>query len=234
MRVRIWFTKFTINFKNTKLKTLFITIFYFFRSVYYRGLFNTLAIGKSEKQYESEFGVTTSGIVKSDNKDNFHYQGAGYLALLRVFNELPHELKNKALIDYGSGKGRALFCAEYCGFNHLIGVELDENLHRASIQNLANYKKKRSESKIEFVLQNALDYSIPSNAGIFYFFNPFSDSVMEKVADKIIRHSETNHTPVYVVYLNPTYKSLWEAKGFTIYKTIKTNRYTEAIIYKFG
>lgn len=197
-------------------------------------MFNTLAIGKSEKEYEKEFGISTSGIVKSDDKDNFHYQGAGYPALIRVFNELPEELKNKALIDYGSGKGRALFCAEYCGFNQLIGVELDENLHRESIQNVANYRKKRAESKFEFVHQNALDYSIPSNTGSFYFFNPFSDTVMEKVADKIIRHANTNHTPVYVAYLNPAYKELWEEKGFSVYKIIKTNRYTEAIIYKFG
>lgn len=197
-------------------------------------MFNTLAIGKSEKEYEKEFGISTSGIVKSDDKDNFHYQGAGYPALIRVFNELPQELKNKALIDYGSGKGRALFCAEYCGFNHLVGVELDENLHRASIQNLGNYRKKRDVSKFEFVLQNALDYSIPSDAGSFYFFNPFSDAVMEKVADKIIQHSITNHTSVYVAYLNPAFKEIWEAKGFSVYKTIKTKRYTEAILYKFG
>jgi len=193
-----------------------------------------LAIGKSESQYEIEFGISTSGIVKSDDKDNFHYQGAGYLALLRVFNELPSELKNKTLIDYGSGKGRALFCAEFCGFNRLIGVELDANLCSDVRKNALNYRKKRPESTFEFVHQNALDYTIPADTGTFYFFNPFSDLIMEKVADNIIKHSVNNNTSVYVAYLNPTFKKLWEEKGFLVYKTIKTNRYTEAIIYKLG
>lgn len=197
-------------------------------------MFNTLAIGKSESQYEIEFGISTSGIVKSDDKDNFHYQGAGYLALLRVFNELPSELKNKTLIDYGSGKGRALFCAEFCGFNRLIGVELDANLCSDARKNALNYRKKRPESTFEFVHQNALDYTIPADTGTFYFFNPFSDLIMEKVADNIIKHAISNNTSVYVAYLNPTFKKLWEEKGFLVYKTIKTNRYTEAIIYKLG
>lgn len=82
--------------------------------------------------------------------------------------------------------------------------------------------------------QNALDYIIPADTGTFYFFNPFSDVIMEKVADNIIKHSVNNNASVYVAYLNPTYKKLWEAKGFVVYKTILTKRYTEAIIYKFG
>lgn len=197
-------------------------------------MFNTFAIGKSESHYEIEFGISTSGIVKSDDKDNFHYQGAGYLALIRVFNELPSELKNKTLVDYGSGKGRALFCAEFCGFNRLIGVELDESLCSEARKNAMNYRKKRPESTFEFVHQNALDYIIPADTGTFYFFNPFSDVIMEKAADNIIKHSVKNNMSVYVAYLNPTYKKLWEAKGFVVYKTILTKRYTEAIIYKFA
>ena len=197
-------------------------------------MFNTLAIGKSESQYENEFGISTSGIVKSEDKDNFHYQGAGYLALIRVFNELPSELKNKTFIDYGSGKGRALFCAEFCGFNRLVGVELAADLRSDARKNAMNYRKKRPESSFEFVHQNALDYIIPEDTGTFYFFNPFSDVIMEKVADNIIKHAVSNNTSVYVAYLNPTYKKLWQEKGFVVYKTIQTKRYTEAVIYKFG
>ena len=97
--------------KVNKLKTVFLYIFYFFRSVYYRGLFKTIRLLQFEGRYEKIFNIKTLQIKKSDDKDNFHYQGASYLVLLELLKKLPGELKNKIFVDYGSGKGRVLFCA---------------------------------------------------------------------------------------------------------------------------
>lgn len=216
-----------------KLKTLLLYIYYFFRSVVYRGLFNTLQLIGNESKTEKLFGIDTARIKKSDNPDNFHYQGAGYLILFRVFNELPEHLKFSGLIDYGSGKGRALFCAEYCGFNRLIGVELDPELNSIAENNLRRYTKKRKESSFEFYTENALNFEIPENCSTFYFFNPFSDAVMSKVAERIRDYAIRNKREVYVVYLNPTFKNLWTDKGFSVYKLIKTQRYTETIVYTY-
>ncbi len=216
-----------------KLKTLLLYIYYFFRSVVYRGLFNTLQLISNESKTEKLFGIDTASIKKSDSEENFHYQGAGYLVLFRVFKQLPEQLKHYGFIDYGSGKGRALFCAEYCGFNQLIGVELDPELNTIANENLRKYTKKRKESTFAFYNENALDFVIPENCSTFYFFNPFSDEVMREVAKLIREYSIINKREVYVVYLNPTFKSLWTDYGFSVNKTIKTKWYTEAIIYKY-
>lgn len=186
-----------------------------------------------EKHYEAEFGIQTSSIKKSSDKDNFHYQGASYMALLKVLNELPPELKNKGFVDFGSGKGRALFCAEYMGFNYLTGVELDNDLVLASNNNLATFTKKRKESTVEFINCNALNYVIDKDASTFYFFNPFSEKIMQKVIENIIQFATREKKEVYIVYLNPVYRKLWTDNQFKEYKIIKTNNYTEAVIYFF-
>ena len=123
-------------------------------------------------------------IKKSADTDNFHYQGASYLILSDLFRKLPDSLKNQNFIDFGSGKGRALFCAEYTGFNNLIGVELDSDLVDISNENAKLYLKKRKESNFKFVCENALSFIIPENTSVFYFFNPF----IQKLIDFLPHH----------------------------------------------
>jgi predicted RNA methylase len=211
---------------------LFLYIYYFIRSVYYRGLAGTISLLKAEGHYEKVFGIRSMSIKKSNDPNNFHYQGAGYKVLLDLFPKLPPHLKEKTFIDYGSGKGRALFCAEFCGFNDLLGVELDENLVHLANENITTYTKKRQESKILFIHQNALEFEIPGTARTFFFFNPFSDLIMNKVAEKITEHRKKINEEVYIIYMNPTYKKLWEKHGFKILFEQRTKRYLEAVVYK--
>jgi SAM-dependent methyltransferase len=186
-----------------------------------------------ESKYEKELGISTSRIKKSDDKDNFHYQAASYMSLLKVLGRLPLHLKNEGFIDYGCGKGRALFCAERNGFNRLIGVDLDRELLVKAEENLNTYTKKRAGSAFQFINENALTYEIPEGTSTFYFFNPFSEKVMSEVAGRVVNYSNATKQKVYVVYLNPKYKSVWTKAGFTIEEEIKTRFYTEALLYSY-
>lgn len=186
-----------------------------------------------EKVYEKQFRIHTSQIKKSDDKDNFHYQGASYWVLFKVLKSLPEHLKTKGFVDYGSGKGRALFCGEHVGFNYLIGVELDSELVKIAQQNLKQYVTKRKESLFEFYNENAITFEIPKDCGTFYFFNPFSENIMTIIAEKIKDYAIKNKQEVVIVYLNPLYKNCWLNHGFTLTNTIKTNRYTESLLFTY-
>jgi SAM-dependent methyltransferase len=210
---------------------LFLYTWYFIRSVYYRGLAKTVRLIKAEPHYENFFNINTLSIKASTDPDNFHYQGASYLVLLDLFKKLPEEGRNSSFIDYGCGKGRALFSAEYSGFNDLIGVELDKELLQDAEENLKTYSKKRKESRVRFVHQNALNFDIPQGAGVFYFFNPFSEKVMSKVIENIKSYRKLSANTIYVVYVNPKYSQLWLDAGFNVFHHEKTPRYTEAFIY---
>jgi 16S rRNA G966 N2-methylase RsmD len=171
-------------------------------------------------------------VKHSADEHNFHYQGASYYVLLELFKKLPSHLKNKNFIDFGSGKGRALFCAEYSGFNELTGVELDKDLVDIANENVKLYKQKRKESHFTFICSNVLNYVIPENSAVFYFFNPFSETIMLEVEKKISDYQAVTKEEIYIVYVNPKFDSVWKDAGYDIFYRDGNNRYTEALIFR--
>ena len=218
---------------------VFQYIYYFFRSLYYRGFINTFKLLSHEGKYEKLLGINTHSIVNLDKltlagentNQNHHYQGASYFILFSIFNELPQETKNFPLIDYGCGKGRALFVAEQCGFTHLIGVDIAKELIDEANENKAIYNKKNPESSIEFLFEDATKYKIPNNACVFYFFNPFGEVIMQQVIHHIKESVKQKPRKIYCIYLNPKYKAVFEKNGFEVFYTKKNNRYLEGVIY---
>ena len=185
-----------------------------------------------EGYYERLFGIKTMQIKKSDDADNFHYQGASYMVIFELLKKLPEHLKNKKFIDIGSGKGRILFCAENAGFNDLTGVELDSELVKAAEENVKLYLLKRKESNINFVCQNATTYSIPDNTAVFFFFNPFSEKIMTEVEKNISAYQSRTKAEIFIVYVNPRFKKVWLNAGYDIYHTEGNRRYSEALIFR--
>ncbi len=214
-------------------------IYYFFRSLYYRGLRNTFKLLSFEGKFEKQLGINTHSIVNLDkltlageNSDqNHHYQGASYYILFSIFNELPPITKALPLIDYGCGKGRALFVAEQCGFTKLIGVDIAKELIDAANDNKAIYKKKNQQSTVDFLFEDATQFKIPNDAKVFYFFNPFGEEIMQKVIHNIKESVNLYPRNVYCIYLNPKYKAVFEQNGFEVFYTKKNKRYLEGIIY---
>ena len=92
---------------------IFQYIYYFFRSLYYRGSVNTFKLLSYEGKYEKQLGINTHSIINlnkltlvgENSEQNHHYQGASYYILFSIFEKLPIETKNLPLIDYGCGKG---------------------------------------------------------------------------------------------------------------------------------
>ncbi len=214
-------------------------IYYFFRSLYYRGFINTFKLLSYEGKYEKLLGINTHSIVNLDkltlageNSDqNHHYQGASYFILFSIFNELPKETKTFPLIDYGCGKGRALFVAEQCGFTHLIGVDIAKELIDDANENKVIYKKKNPESSINFLFEDATRYQIPNDAQVFYFFNPFGEEIMQQVIHHIKESVKINPRKIYCIYLNPKYKAAFEKNGFEVFYIKKNKKYLEGIVY---
>ncbi len=222
-----------------ELMKFFQYIYYFFRSLYYRGARNTFNLLTYESKFEKQLGIHTHSIVNlqkltlaGENSDqNHHYQGASYYILYSIFNQLPSKTKAFPLIDFGCGKGRALFVAEQCGFTNLVGVDIAKELIEVANDNHANYKKKNQHSTIQFLFEDATQYHIPSNAEVFYFFNPFGEEILQKVIDHIKESVKTNQRTIYCIYLNPKYKAIFEKNGFEVFYTEKNKRYVEGIIY---
>ena len=218
---------------------VFQYIYYFFRSLYYRGFLNTFKLLTYEGKFEKQLGINTHSIVNLDkltlateNSDqNHHYQGASYYILFSILNKLPKETQNLEFIDYGCGKGRALFVAEQCGFTNLIGVDIAKELIDDANVNKLVYQKKNKESKISFLFSDATAYSIPITACVFYFFNPFGEDILQMVIQNIKESLRQHPRKIYCVYLNPKYQTVFEKNNFQIFYTEKNKRYLEGVIY---
>ena len=210
---------------------IIIYFYYFLRSVFLRGLVNTFKLLKAEMDFEEKFGIKTSAIKRSESKEFFTYQGASYQVLLRIFSEISETTKGFDFVDIGCGKGRAVFVAEYCGYNQLTGIELDEELINDAINNAQLYKFKRKESNINFIHANALEYEYKNKPTIYFLFNPFNEDVMKKVLERICSLS-TSET--WFVYMNPLYPLPFGEKGIPCIQEIKTRFYKEAFIFRMN
>ncbi|WP_317899157.1 class I SAM-dependent methyltransferase [Aurantibacillus circumpalustris] len=205
-----------------------IYLYYFFRSVFLRGLYNTIQLLRAEQVNERFFGIKTSRIKKSNSKEFFHYQGASYKVLFRIFSEIK-DINNLEFVDIGSGKGRAVFMAEYNGFNYVSGIEMDEVLVSDSKNNVARYLKKRKESQIAFIQSNALDYEYKNAPSVYFLFNPFNEEILKKVLDRIL---SSTFAETWFIYMNPLYSEAFRREGIELVRTFKTRFYTEALLFK--
>lgn len=208
---------------------VFIQLYYFFRSWFKRGFFNTIKLIRGEKVNEKLYEISTSSIKKSNSTEFFHYQGAGYLVLFRIFQKIVSQTKDFEFVDIGSGKGRVIFVAESFGYKNLTGIELDNELIKDSLENLKHYSLKNATSKITFININAINYNYKNQPAVYFLFNPFNGSVLKKVLDKIV---ESTKEETWFVYMNPNYLEAFSPDVFEVIYEIKTQKYLEAMVYK--
>ncbi|MDO9000569.1 MAG: class I SAM-dependent methyltransferase [Bacteroidota bacterium] len=194
-----------------------------------RGFTNTIELIRAESINEKKYGITTSSIKKSNSTEFFHYQGAGYLILFRVLEQIAAQTKQFEFVDIGCGKGRPVFVAESIGYKTLTGIDLDGELISVAKENLKNYLLKTQDSKIQFLQVNALEYSYKNMPTVYFLFNPFNEEVLEKVLRKII--SSTN-SETWFVYMNPKYSQVFTPDKFDLINEVKTKRYLEAKIFR--
>ena len=194
-----------------------------------RGFTNTIRLIRAEPVNEKKYGLSTSSIKKSGSSEFFHYQGAGYLVLFRIFEEITQQTKGFNFIDIGSGKGRPIFVAEHFGYENLTGIELDKELVEAANMNLKHYLLKRKTSQIEFINANALEYNYKNEPTVYFLFNPFNEIVLKNVLERILASTRSE---TWFVYMNPKYSEVFTTDKFEKVKELKTKRYLEAVIYK--
>ena len=137
----------------------------------------------NEDTWDHLLKIKTTGRDDSE-ADPYHYpyEPTPYTVLERMANS-GYIGKKNVLIDYGCGKGRVDFFLSYQLRCKTIGVEYDEHLYETVLR---NKKAAISGRTAEFVLANAENYAVPTDADCFYFFNPFSIEILKHVMGRIL------------------------------------------------
>jgi SAM-dependent methyltransferase len=193
-------------------------------SVQKRGLWATLRVLGSEVLFDWRWGTDTFSLVDSRDLDGFPdelkkftagYQGANSLLFHRAMSVAEgvrgKSFKDQVFVDYGCGKGRALFMAANLGFKKVIGVELSDSLCRIAERNAEIYaSKRRSLPPIEVVQSDATQFEAPADTTLFFFFNPFRGEILAEVLKKAVPSAKKD---AIFVYLNPTEPEAFEKVG---------------------
>ena len=136
----------------------------------------------NETQWDKLLHIKTSG--RDDSRaDQYYYpyEPTPYSVLERLANE-GYIGKKNLLIDYGCGKGRVDFFLAYQTRCRTIGIEYDDRIFKVASE---NQKGAVSSGKTSFYIENAEEYEVPMEADRFYFFNPFSVTILRSVMGRI-------------------------------------------------
>lgn len=132
-----------------------------------------------------------------------------------MLRELRIDHTRFVFIDFGCGKGKVLLLAAELPFRRIIGVELSEKLLRIAEDNVRSYlRRTRKRNVIELVCRDAADYPLPPERSVLYFWNPFGETVLEKLLGNIQRSLAAAPREAYIVYLNPVHRDGLDRCGF--------------------
>lgn len=140
-------------------------------------------MGKSELQWDKYLKIST---VRRDDADaddyRYAYEPTPYPVLGLLANR-GYLDKQNFLLDYGCGKGRAVFYLSYFTKCRAIGLEYNIRILNAA---KANKASAISGKRTEFVHADAEQYKVPSDVDRFFFFNPFSVEIFRKAYSRIL------------------------------------------------
>lgn len=155
----------------------------------------------NEIKWDKLLHVKTTG--RDDSRaDQYHYpyEPTPYAVLERLGNS-GYITKKNILIDYGCGKGRVDFYLSYQTRCRAIGIEYDERIHAGAME---NKKTAVSGGRTEFVLGSAEEYEVIEGADRFYFFNPFSITLLRKVMNKIQESYYKKPREIFLFFYYPS------------------------------
>ncbi len=164
-----------------------------------------------ELAYDRKLGVSTAGRVHPaklhlSNPNSVHatpYQGTPVGLFISVMGSLGIDYNRFVFIDFGSGKGRALFLASEFSFKRIVGIEFSEELHAAATRNVNEAKSSLVRKNIELLCMDAVNYSLPEEPCICYFYNPFDAVVLSRVLANIRGSFHGHPRDIFIVYCNP-------------------------------
>jgi SAM-dependent methyltransferase len=176
-----------------------------------------------DRRFDREHGVDTARIVHlraleiaSENRElGVRYQATNPSLFRERMASLPIDYLDYVFVDFGSGKGRALMLASEFPFRRIVGVEFSAELTEIARRNLHSYRSElRRCENVELVCTDAVEYEIPDEPVVLYFYNPFDEPVLRRVLARIRASLDARPRPAFVVTTGETSGQAIEEAGF--------------------
>lgn len=191
------------------LRDLFYDDCYEERSVTYSGYLDLMFKMDVEKSYLENDKARDDCLFYSSIDD----------ATAELLNQIEFS-HNDAMFDFGCGKGLPIMLAYYLGAREVGGVEYDEMLYKACVNNLTKVKIPANN----IFCGDAIDIKEQLDAfNIFFFYNPFVGETFEKVIKNIQDSYERRKRKMFLLYGNPVcHQAILKNSNFRLTKKIQT------------
>jgi SAM-dependent methyltransferase len=165
-----------------------------------------------EVAFDEQFGVDTIGFVDQTdlivhNPNQIYaasYEASDPQYFRDAISILMIDYQRFNFIDFGSGKGRAILLATEFPFKKITGVEFSEKLHKIALDNISRFKSTISKcTDVESICMDVVDYPLPNECLVCYFFNPFDATVLAQVISNIQKSLLKNPREIFIVYCRP-------------------------------
>lgn len=183
-----------------------------FRNIRKVGLITTIQYVVSDFVFDYKYKVDTINTntldeldIDSPNKAYGHYyEGTNAHIFKTMFSHVKLDYSNSCFVDFGSGKGKAMFMAAELGFGKIIGVEFSLELVESCRANFEIFKSKfKGKTQFEILHMDATEYEIPADANFLFFSNPFDEPLILKVIENIFKSLEKSPREILVMHLYP-------------------------------
>lgn len=180
-------------------------------------------------EFDREYGVDTDGRFEGwtylsdlDIPSSNWIDGNDYAAIEpprfnNVLAAFDMAFEDYTFVDFGSGKGRALLLASEYPFKRILGLEFSPELHRTAEENIRRYSSASQKCRdIQSLNVDFVDYALPPEASVLFFFHPCHTRVLSGVVAGIGRSLLSHPRPLYIAYVAPTLEQeqLFASAGF--------------------
>jgi hypothetical protein len=166
-----------------------------------------LASAAVNRAIESRLGVRTGGSLALEEAgaaapNRVWHTPSDWIPIWRSLRELgvgPSDV----LLDYGSGRGRALVAARRLPFRRVVGVEVSPMLADAGRLNLSRQAGRVLCRDAEVVVADAALWVVPDDITVVYMYCPFTGPVFSAAIARLLDSIDRRARRVRLVYNNP-------------------------------
>ena len=158
-------------------------------------------------------GLAELALDPAAQAHGFKYDPAPISAVRRLLKRLDLG-PGAVLVDVGSGKGRMLMVMAGLRVGRVVGVEFAAELCLIAQANLARYAARRPGlAPVQIIHGDATALPILPEYTLFFLFNPFDDTIMEKFIGNLRAAHAACPRTVRLVYYNPVHRAVIERSG---------------------
>lgn len=161
----------------------------------------------ADRIVEHRYGVRTRDRVYLDDlglaaADRVWHVPSDWLAVRGAISRLG-VTRNDVFVDYGSGLGRVVLAAASFPFRRVIGVEISADLTARAQGNVDAVRDRIRAGSVELVAADALDWKVPSDLTVAYFYSPFLGDTFDAVVQKLFASVDDCPRPLRILYNFP-------------------------------